>query len=285
MNEHTDCPRCGGTPAPDGRCWECGADLSDLLGHTRADAGADGAAGYGERGPGRRLNADALALRTTGPWTVGAVCDGVSMAPRAERAARIAAEVTVQTLARALAAGAIPEDALTDATARAGRAVAALAAPGGPRPDPLVPGSLAPSCTQVACVVGEHGLWVSWVGDSRAYWLPDTGTGMLLTEDDTGEHDALVAWLGADAADPVPRIRSHRPPCPGRLLLCTDGLWRHLPDPDDLRTAAATADAAETARTLVRHVLDAGGRDDATALLVPVRGRPPAETGGAPPVT
>ncbi|CAL9557503.1 hypothetical protein SUDANB121_04581 [Nocardiopsis dassonvillei] len=269
MNEHTDRPRCGGTPAPDGRCWECGADLSDLLGRTRADAG--GAAGYGERGPGRRLNADAPALRAAGPWTVGAVCDGVSMAPRAERAARIAAEVTVQALARALAAGAIPEDALTDATARAGRAVAALATPGGPHPDPLGPGSLAPSCTQVACVGGEHGLWVSWVGDSRAYRLPDSGTGMLLTEDDTGEHDALVAWLGADAADPVPRIRSHRPPGPGRLLLCTDGLWRHLPGPDDLRAVAGTAAPADAARTLVRRVLDSGGRDDATALVVPVR--------------
>ncbi|MFL1381960.1 MULTISPECIES: PP2C family protein-serine/threonine phosphatase [unclassified Nocardiopsis] len=274
MNEHTDCPRCGGTPAPDGRCWECGADLSDLLGHARADAG--GAAGYTERGPGRRINADALSLRTAGRWTVGAVCDGVSMAPRAERAARIAAEVTVAALARALSAGAIPEDALTDATARAGRAVAALAVPGGP--DPLDPVPLAPSCTQVACVVGERGLWVSWVGDSRAYWLPDSGTGMLLTEDDTGAHDALVAWLGADATDPVPRIRSHRPPGPGRLLLCTDGLWRHLPGPGDLRAAAGAADprdpaaAARTARALVRHVLDTGGRDDATALLVPVPG-------------
>ncbi|MFY7067799.1 hypothetical protein ACOQFV_18240 [Nocardiopsis changdeensis] len=67
MNEHTDCPRCGGAPAPDGRCWECGADLSDLLGHSRAGAG--GAAGYGERGPGRRTNADALALLV--PVTTG----------------------------------------------------------------------------------------------------------------------------------------------------------------------------------------------------------------------
>lgn len=267
MNEHTDRPRCGGAPTPDGRCWECGADLSDVLGRTRADAG--GSAGYGERGPGRRVNADALALRATGRWAVGAVCDGVSMAPRAERAARIAAEVTVQALARALEAGAVPEDALTGATARAGRAVAALAAPGGS--GPAEPGALVPACTHVACAVGDGGLWVSWVGDSRAYWLPDTGTGILLTEDDTGEHDALTAWLGADAPDPVPRIRSHRPQGPGRLLLCTDGLWRHLPGADGLRAVAGAAAPGHAARALVRHVLDSGGRDDASALLVPVR--------------
>jgi len=50
-----------------------------------------GAAGVSDRGPWRERNADAMALVTAGEWTVGVVCDGVSMAPRAERAAQIAA--------------------------------------------------------------------------------------------------------------------------------------------------------------------------------------------------
>ncbi|HEY9474436.1 MAG TPA: hypothetical protein VIS06_11365, partial [Mycobacteriales bacterium] len=110
--------------------------------------------------------------------------------------------------------------------------------------------------------------------------LPDTGPGMVLTEDDTGDHDVLAAWLGADAGEPAPRIRSHRPPGPGRLLLCTDGLWRYLADADSLRaqiphrshsTPPATGGLLQDARSLVRHALDAGGHDNITALLIPVR--------------
>jgi serine/threonine protein phosphatase PrpC len=65
---------------------------------------------------------------------------------------------------------------------------------------------------------------------------------------------------------------------PGRLLLCTDGLWRYLPDAEALRdaltrlprTPADGADLLPHVRELVRYALDAGGHDNVTALLVPV---------------
>ncbi|WP_285700373.1 hypothetical protein [Actinomadura sp. NBRC 104412] len=127
-------------------------------------------------------------------------------------------------------------------------------------------------------------MWACWVGDSRAYWLPDVldeGPGFALTDDDTGDHDALTAWLGADADDPEPHVRSYRPPWPGRLLLCTDGLSRYLPDAGSLQTALSEARPPDgdddapgllrDARTLVGRALDAGGRDNVTALLIPVR--------------
>jgi serine/threonine protein phosphatase PrpC len=97
--------------------------------------------------------------------------------------------------------------------------------------------------------------------------------------DDTGDHDALTAWLGADAGEPEPRVRSYRPPGPGRLLLCTDGLWRYLPDAASFQAGTARGrtngpDLLKDARSLVEYALDAGGHDNITALLIPVPGVP-----------
>ncbi|MEV8097232.1 PP2C family protein-serine/threonine phosphatase [Kitasatospora sp. NPDC085879] len=266
----TECGTCGGTVAPDGRCWDCGAEQPRFRSHVE-QALAGGPAGVTDRGRHRGINADAMALATAGPWNIGVVCDGVSMAPRGERAARLAADVGAAALAARLAEGVLPETALVESAVRAGRAVTALAAST----------DAAPACTYVAGIAGPEGLWSTWVGDSRAYWLPDEGPGMALTEDDSGELDALAAWLGADAGEPTPRTRSYRPAVPGRLLLCTDGLWRHLPSADALRaTAGRAADPLGAARTLVDHALAAGGQDNITALLLPVAaavpGRPTA---------
>ncbi|MEU0374198.1 protein phosphatase 2C domain-containing protein [Streptomyces sp. NPDC006283] len=262
-----DCVLCGGTVAPDGHCWHCGEAQPAFRSRLEITA-RDGSAGITDRGKHRGINADAMALTMTGPWTIGVVCDGVSMSPRGERAAQVASEVGLATLASRLADGVLPEVALGAAAVRAGRAVAALAT----SPD------AAPACTYVAGIAGPEGMWSAWIGDSRAYWLPDEGPGMVLTEDDTGEHEALSAWLGADAEEPAPRIRSYRPQVPGRLLLCTDGLWRHVPDADGLRAVLARRphttpvdnSLVDEARSLIGHALAAGGHDNITALLIPV---------------
>ncbi|MFD8075065.1 PP2C family protein-serine/threonine phosphatase [Streptomyces sp. NPDC059718] len=268
------CERCGGTVAPDGYCWDCG--VAQAAFRSRVEVTAGGAAGASDRGKRREVNADAMAVTTAGAWTIGVVCDGVSMSPRSERAARLAAEVASEALASALRAGTVPEVALEDATLRAGRAVAALA----------VAPEEAPACTFVAGVAGPDGLWCAWVGDSRAYWLPDEGLAIALTEDDTGELDALTGWLGAGSGEPVPRVRSGRPAVPGRLLLCTDGLWRYLPGAEALRERLASAPGSrggggplDGARALVGYALDAGGHDNVTALLLPVPADVPPRAG------
>ncbi|MEU4094275.1 protein phosphatase 2C domain-containing protein [Streptomyces sp. NPDC026673] len=262
--------------APDGHCWDCGAGQPAFRSHVEVTAG--GAAGVSDRGKRRHTNADAMALTTAGAWTIGVVCDGVSMSPRSERAARLAAGVAAAALAAALPAGTPPELALEDAARRAGRAVAALAV----SPDE------APACTFVAGVTGPGGLWCAWIGDSRAYWLPDEGPALALTEDDTGELDALTGWLGAGSGDPEPRVRSSRPSVAGRILLCTDGLWRCFPGPGALRDLPAPAQAAgagsgllDRARSLVGYALDAGGHDNITALLLPVAAEGPSRAGAA----
>ncbi|MGN9790007.1 PP2C family protein-serine/threonine phosphatase [Streptomyces sp. OZ13] len=269
MSENEICVRCGGIVAPDGHCWECGHAQPAFRSHVEVTA-ADGAAGVSDRGRRRGVNADAMALTRCGDWTIGVVCDGVSMSPRSERAAQVAAEVGARVLGARLPVGVLPETALREAVARAAQAVAALAGPGDT--------DVAPACTFVAGVAGPAGIWSASVGDSRAYWLPDEGTGMTLTEDDIGEHDALTAWLGADTDDTEARVRSYRPSVPGRLLLCTDGLWRYLPDAEGLRDVLTRLPRASTegidllpyVRELVRYALGAGGHDNITAVLVPV---------------
>ncbi|MGW2105878.1 PP2C family protein-serine/threonine phosphatase [Streptomyces sp. NPDC001948] len=279
MSEITDCVLCGGTVAPDGHCWDCGAAQPSFRSRVEISTGS-GAAGVSDRGRHRGVNADAMALATVGGWTVAVVCDGVSMSPRSERAARVAAEVGLNVLVARLREGVLPESALGDAAVCAGRAVAGLAASV----------DAAPACTFVAGIAGPEGVWSVWVGDSRAYWLPDEGPGMALTEDDTGEYEALSAWLGADAGDPAPRVRSYRPSVSGRLLLCTDGLWRYLPGAAALRgvldRCPAGGGVAEEARSLVGYALEAGGHDNVTVVLVPVgpgrRGVPVAGVAEAP---
>jgi serine/threonine protein phosphatase PrpC len=279
MVEMTGCVLCGGTVAPDGHCWHCGGAQPAFRSYLEVTAD-DGAAGVSDRGLRRGVNADAMALTRTGTWTIGVVCDGVSMSPRAERAAQVAAETGMSALVAGLRAGVLPEVALFDAAIRASRAVTALAASV----------HAAPACTYVAGIAGPDGIWSNWIGDSRAYWLPDEGPGMALTEDDAGEHEVLTAWLGADADEPAPHIRSYRPPGPGHLLLCTDGLWRYLPDAGSLRaqlahrprTSSVGGGLLEDAQSLVGYALDAGGHDNITALLIPVTAHLPTATVTSP---
>ncbi|MCF2532047.1 PP2C family protein-serine/threonine phosphatase [Yinghuangia soli] len=262
MTDTNGCADCAGTVAPDGHCWDCGSPQPGFRARIEQDEGA--ATGVSDRGKRRGVNADAMALSRVGDWTVAVVCDGVSMSPRAERAAQVAAAVGAAALTGQLNAGAIPEEALHDSAVRAGAAVAKLAASA----------DAAPACTYVAGIAGPQGIWTAWVGDSRAYWLPDAGPGMALTEDDSGRHGALSAWLGADAGPTEPHVRSYRPRVPGHLLLCTDGLTRYTAAPGELRTLAFGTEAARLApaRALVQHALDAGGEDNITAVVIPVGG-------------
>jgi serine/threonine protein phosphatase PrpC len=101
-----------------------------------------------------------------------------------------------------------------------------------------------------------------------------------LTEAEAEAHPnahVITAWLGADADEVHPHVHPFVPDGPGTVLVCSDGLWNYLPKPEEL--AAVLADAGcdpstaplDAARTLVRHALDAGGRDNITVAVVPVR--------------
>jgi serine/threonine protein phosphatase PrpC len=177
--------------------------------------------------------------------------------------------------------------ALLQAAATAAQAAAADAGGGNSGPNP-------PSTTFVAAVVTTTEVAVGWVGDSRAYWLPDPGTPgdpLCLTVDDTlagqlgaagvivsadaPNAAALLRWLGADATDTEPHVASHAPAGPGRVIVCSDGLYRYVPEPAQLAAATPDGRPIEVASALVRLALDAGGQDNVTVAVLPY---PPKST-------
>lgn len=114
-----DCVHCQGVVAPDGHCWDCGADQPAYRSHLELET--QHAAAVTDRGHHRIANADAMALLTLAPWTIGVVCDGVSMSARPERAAQLAAETGAATLSAHLLAcrlGPPAETVLIDLTGR-----------------------------------------------------------------------------------------------------------------------------------------------------------------------
>lgn len=202
-----------------------------------------------------------------------------------------------------------------DALATAASAAAATAAA-----DLGLGGGDSPACTYVAAVVRGGEAVVSWIGDSRAYWLAADGSSRLLSTDDSWAEEianagimsreeaardrrahVLTRWLGRDAPSGPAHARRVRIGVPGLLLLCSDGLWNHLPDPEILARLArpglggtATAENVEetgvpdhpalaAAAALLAAALDDGGHDNATLALIPIV--PPADAGDRASVT
>lgn len=237
------CTACG-APAvdADGYCERCGLRQPTGRDHEEIILGA--AAGVTDKGLRRGRNEDAMALLEAGGATIAVVCDGVASSPRADEASALA----VQAAAGSLAGGGSAEEAFK----LAARAVADLA------DDP----ANAPACTYVSAVVGNGRVTLAWAGDSRAYWLPGW---TRLTDDDAAPTGEITAWLGADAGDVRPHVRTFAPSAPGLLCVCTDGLSGYLTDavPD-------SGVPADLARELLKHALDSGGRDNVTIVLIPV---------------
>jgi len=327
------CAVCGGVVADDGYCEQCGAAAPRLRDHWR-DQPAGWLAGVCDRGVRHARNEDAMAVAASlVPGGLGAmvVCDGVSMAVdsdvaslAAARAARAALIDGLEPRPREAAPasdGDVPPPRTGQQTARSGEFTARVVAAGAAAQERAAataasvdPGKNPPSCTFVAALVerspgtGPGLLVVGWVGDSRAYWIPDEGSAVQLSEDDSWaaeaiaqglpraeaenmpQSHAITRWLGADAHDPVPRTRVMALERAGWVLLCSDGLWNYCSEAEDLaalfrRTAddpdVADDDPAALAEALVAWAIAQGGHDNITVLLA--RFDPQATTEPQPP--
>lgn len=275
------CARCGAR-LTEGACTGCG--LRRRPGdHTELRLTA--AAGVSDRGLRHERNADAMAVRSAdapgagalpaGPVTAAVVCDGVSSSPRPDSAAAAAAESGAAVLATSLESGQGTAESLSAALRRAAGAVAVLAE------SPV----RAPACTFVGAAVPAAGgpLAVAWVGDSRAYWIGHgrpAAPSALLTRDDSWSEamvamnvldpqeaaaapqaHALTAWLGADYGGAAGRVAAFDPGGAGRLLLCSDGVWNHLPEPAGLAGSCAAPERTRSprrARASATHWSEAG---------------------------
>jgi serine/threonine protein phosphatase PrpC len=218
------------------------------------------------------------------------VCDGVSSSTDSDVASLAAAGAARDvlagpdpgergTVAARVAAAAQAFEAAVDA---ANEAVIATTSPGQRSPA---------ACTFVGAVVDESLLVVAWVGDSRAYWLPDSAEPRLLTVDDsfaaeqialgvpraqaeTGpQAHSITRWLGVDAPDHAPRTASMDLTAPGWVLVCSDGLWNYCSEAVDLaalvqRIGGATVpNPLSLAADLVDWANAQGGMDNITVAL------------------
>ncbi|MGW3390838.1 PP2C family serine/threonine-protein phosphatase [Streptomyces cinereoruber] len=287
----------------DGYCENCGHAQPRERDHMERELG--GVAAVSDRGLRHHRNEDAFAVSATtlpdgSPATLAVVCDGVSSATRPDEASAAAAEAAGAALCAALPRGTHPQQAMHEAIVAASEAVNSLAekaADGEPHRN-------APACTIVGSVVADGLLVVGWIGDSRAYWVPDdrTAPAARLTEDDSWAAQmvaaglmneaeayaderahAITGWLGADAYELDPHTVAFQPDRSGVVVVCTDGLWNYAEGPEDM-ARIVPADAADRplhgARVLVGHALDGGGHDNITVALVPFA-VPPQGAGSA----
>lgn len=288
----------------DGYCEACGHAQPRPRDHMEKSL-AD-VAGVSDRGVRHHRNEDFFTVAATSlpggePVVVAVVCDGVSSSDRPDQASETAVDAASESLLTALEAGRDPDLAMRQAVADAALAVARLAGAGA---GPARPDLNAPACTFVSAIASGGRVTIGWVGDTRAYWIPDdrvSAEPFRLTQDDSwaarmveaglmGEAEAyadprahaITGWLGADAEEVVPHTLDFTPHVPGVLLVCTDGLWNYAEAATDLAyyvRADARTEPLAAAQTLVKFAVAAGGHDNITVAVLPID--PPAAPGRA----
>ncbi|MEV5613592.1 PP2C family serine/threonine-protein phosphatase [Streptomyces sp. NPDC052225] len=290
----------------DGYCENCGHAQPRERDHMEQEL--DAVAAVSDRGLRHHRNEDAFAISSAAlpdgsAAVVAVVCDGVSSATRPDDASLAASRAANESLHESLPRGTHPQQAMHEAIVAAAEAVNALAQ----EPETArehQPHQNAPACTFVGAIITKELLIVGWVGDSRAYWVPDdrAAPAARLTEDDSWAAQmvaaglmneaeayaderahAITGWLGADAYELEPHTASFKPDRPGVVIVCTDGLWNYAEGADEM-ARAVPGDAAvrplHSAQVLVGHALDGGGHDNVTVAVLPFP-VPPSGAGSA----
>lgn len=234
-------------------------------------------------------DAAALGIDGSGHHIVLVVADGVSSTEGAEECARVASHTARDYLAATMDQG-LPindDDTVTLFERTFQKAHEAVVSGSGP----------IGACTLAAAVATHDRIVVGNIGDTRTYWFPDDGDPIRLSIDDSmaqaqmdlglsreeaergmGAH-AITKWIGASATDVAPRVMAYQPQQSGWLLVCSDGLWNHVPDAGDLARLMADlvskahaddhghASPAGVADGLIAHANNCGGHDNITVAL------------------
>jgi serine/threonine protein phosphatase PrpC len=236
-----------------------------------------------------------------GPVLVAVVCDGVSTSIRPAEASLAAARAAAQVLRTAAQDGTDLTEASSAAVRSAEGAVASLAeSPGGVGSATFVSAVITGSAATLCWLGDSRAYWlgapVTTASGSADPGAPDPGspavkTAQRLTRDDSLAEEMVAAgllpadealssphahvvtrWVGADPGEATPHVVTFEPPGPGVLMLCSDGLWNYQPDAGklaELALPAALTDPLAAAQALVTFAIEAGGRDNITAILAP----------------
>jgi len=211
------------------------------------------------------------------------VCDGMGGAAGGEVASRMAVDAVLERM-RAAGAGS-PREQLHEAIADANRAVLERAE--------REPGLNGMGTTLVALLLGAEAgsapALVAHAGDSRCYRLR-AGKLQRITQDHSLVDEQMrLGTMTAEEAERSP-FRSVITRAIGTqasvtedmiemevengdvFLLCTDGLTREVDDPSIARILGIGSDVERAAQALVDAAVEAGGRDNVTAVVVEVSG-------------
>ncbi len=234
-------------------------------------------------------DAAALGIDGSGHHIVLVVADGVSSTEGAEECARVASHTARDYLTATMDQG-LPindDDTVTLFERTFQKTHEAVVSGSGP----------IGACTLAAAVATHDRIVVGNIGDTRTYWFPDDGDPIRLSIDDSmaqaqmdlglsreeaergiGAH-AITKWIGASATDVAPRVMAYQPQQSGWLLVCSDGLWNHVPDAGDLARLMADlvskahtddhghASPAGVANGLIAYANNCGGHDNITVAL------------------
>jgi len=204
-------------------------------------------------------NEDRFVIREDGGLVLLAVADGVGGGPGGE----IAAEAAVNELAGRFFAAPRTQpiaERLGDAMREANTAVL-KAAEASSKPSAAT--------TLVAGVVDGRSLVIANLGDSRAYLVRD-GASRQITEDHAGTVEHGITRFVGDSRGVQADVFMEELQAGDRLVLCSDGLTRHVPD-GDIASTVRGADLDQAATALVDLAKSRGGEDNITVVLYATR--------------
>jgi PPM family protein phosphatase len=205
-------------------------------------------------------------------YSMWAVADGVGGGPQGELASKTAVETIVDYLAHEPWTD--PSVALTEAFALANRNVFEITGEG------------SAASTMVAALVSEPEgvVCIANVGDSRAY-IVTSGEARQITDDHSvvaarvaagqitaaeaktaPDRNVLTRSIGSETETLVDIFGPRQLQPNERLVLCTDGVHGMIDD-DAIGRLGGGLPIAESAGALVAAAVEAGGKDNATALV------------------
>jgi protein phosphatase len=208
----------------------------------------------------RERNEDRWLARSYADVTLIAVADGVG----GEAGGDIASTAAIEALARAFAPPSLrgsARTALAEAVQRANTAVL----------DAATDERFARAATTlVAAAIRGREAAIANLGDSRAYLIRD-GSVRQLTTDHSGDAPSSITRYLGDPRGVQPDIFVETLEPLDRIVLCSDGLTRHVGD--DEIASAVSRDPGVAADALVALARARGGEDNITVIVCAVRAR------------
>jgi len=228
-------------------------------------------------------NLEELPLRGSRLATMLVVADGVGGGSHGSEAARLATEAVMRYVSSSLrcyhSAGSATEGELLE-----GLQSAAFEAHDAVRAEAM--SRTEPARMATTLTVGMA-IWpwfyVMQVGDSRCYWWDGSALRQVTRDQTVGQglvdqgvlpaerlnisplRNVLASAIGAEEAAPVvTRIDMRRS---GVVLLCTDGLTKHVTDDEIAEQVRTMTSSEQLCRSLVALALERGGTDNVTVVV------------------